>query len=242
MSANNASTASPTLPVVRLDQAVFTSARTRRSDGYQLVARSQGMSAEDQAALARWGPSHDSLIEDAERSINFFPLPSGAFCLSLTTAGGAEHSGRRGARHYTHCLVCSAADLAVVDNNPWALFAAAFRDDLFAVGDSVPESLPPVEIPIDAELTWPVCEIPASVPGAMPSNNCVIVGAVDREAVVAGVVAALPRDQRLTCSFATALRHSPRRPFRLMCLGEDPKLCRRLMRQGHQVFDQTVPV
>ena len=151
MSESNASTAAPPAAVLNLDQAVFTSAKTRRSDGYQLAARTAGMSAADCTALARWSPSHDSLVEGAQRSVNFFPLPSGAFCLSLTTADGAEHSGRRGARHYTHCLIGSAADLATVDNDPWALFAAALRDDLFAVDETLPERLPQVQLTIEEE-------------------------------------------------------------------------------------------
>jgi len=129
--------------------------------------------------------------------------------------------------------------LAVVDNNPWAIFAALHGDDRFAADDPTPERPDQIELRLDADTTWPVGEVPDPLSRAIYNSNCVIVGAVDGEALVAAVIGALPPELRLMCSFATALRYSPRRPFRLMCLGEDPQLCRRLSRQGYQVFDHS---
>ena len=47
-----------------IEQAVFTSARTDRAEGYQLVARSPGVVEEDAREISVWCPSHDSLFED----------------------------------------------------------------------------------------------------------------------------------------------------------------------------------
>lgn len=63
----------------RVEQAVFTSAETTRTAGYQLVARSPGILEDDGHALSAWGPSHESLLKSERQasSINFFLLPSG---------------------------------------------------------------------------------------------------------------------------------------------------------------------
>src|SRR5690554_4688658 len=92
-----------------IEQAVFTSARTDRAEGYQLVARSPGVVEEDAREISVWCPSHDSLFEDGADavSVNFFHLPSGAYCISKSEPAGAEYSGRRGAQVYTQCLVVS---------------------------------------------------------------------------------------------------------------------------------------
>ena len=61
-----------------VEQAIFTSAETGRSAGYQLVARSPGVAEADARELAVWCPSHDSLLELGEPlSVNFHPLQIG---------------------------------------------------------------------------------------------------------------------------------------------------------------------
>ena len=47
--------------VMRLEQAIFTSVRSERLDGYQLAARSSGVTDELAKELTGWGPAHDSL-------------------------------------------------------------------------------------------------------------------------------------------------------------------------------------
>ena len=67
--------------MVRIEQAVFTSARTDRGLGYQIVATSPGVAEAVRRELAIWGPSHDSLLETGGDAVsfNFFPLPGGSF-------------------------------------------------------------------------------------------------------------------------------------------------------------------
>ena len=45
-----------------IEQAVFTSAETDQSAGYQLVATSKGISDVNARELAVWGPSHDAML------------------------------------------------------------------------------------------------------------------------------------------------------------------------------------
>ena len=59
-----------------IEQAVFTSAETDRSAGYQIVAASPGLGEADLRELAAWGPSHGSLVDPSPDgvSFNFHPL------------------------------------------------------------------------------------------------------------------------------------------------------------------------
>src|SRR6186713_3173742 len=79
-----------------IEQAVYTSARTTRGEGYHLVARSPGISDADARAMSTWSPSHDGLLPDVleKRSINFFLLPSGRFCISRSLVDGEDYSQR----------------------------------------------------------------------------------------------------------------------------------------------------
>jgi hypothetical protein len=238
MPENEQATIAPTLAVARLGQAVFTSARTVRSNGYQLVGHSQDVDQRDCTELIRWGPSHDSLAAGASRSVNYFPLPSGAYCLSQTVAHGAEHSRRGGVRCYTHCLVCGTEDLEIVAYDPWLLFAAAERAGLFACWERVPQRLPTVELPLSTAVPQATCdaEVADDVQEALQHDRLAIWGVQDAEALVAGVLAAMSPAARRTCSFTTGLRHSPQRPFRLMCVEQDSRIFRRLARQGIHVL------
>jgi hypothetical protein len=98
---------------VRLTQAIFTSTKGSRLDGYQLAGRSPGVSEAIAKELTTWGPAHDSLWDTRQdaRSVNFHPLSTGDYCLSCTTVGGAEYSGRGGWRIYTQMFLLPAEAL-----------------------------------------------------------------------------------------------------------------------------------
>ena len=119
-----------------IEQAIFTSAQTDRSDGYQLVVASRGIVSEDRRELTVWGPSHDSLLTAGGEasSVGFFRLPSGSYCVSKTVAAGPEYSGRGGQRIYTHYLVVPPEALARFGNNPFAVLYAAIADALLRTG------------------------------------------------------------------------------------------------------------
>src|SRR5437868_14969856 len=111
---------------MRLEQAVFTSLKSSRFDGYQLAATSAGISSDLAKELTLWGPAHDSLwdMRQDARSVNFFPLQTGDYCLSWTTIAGAEYSGRGGGRIYTQMFMLPLDVLARFANDPFLVLRA----------------------------------------------------------------------------------------------------------------------
>lgn len=217
-----------------IEQAVFTSAETDRSAGYQVVAISPGVCAMDVEELAVWGPSHDALLAGAPNaaSFNFHPLPSGAYCVSRTTPAGWEYSGRGGVRVYTQCLVVPPEVLARFANNPIALLRAALANGSLRLYEKVPEHLEPITLAgratvVDAALLSRLAINPgidwlaALVQAATQSVTLGIAGGPPAEHVIAGILNCLPPTCRTEMSFSTGLKFSPRRPFRLVALSGD---------------------
>ena len=231
--------------MARVEQAVFTSARTDLGVGYQIVASSPGIGKADQRTLAIWGPSHDSLSEigDDAVSFNFFPLPSGAFCISRTAPVGWEYSGRGGTRIYTHCLVVPPAILLQFANHPLALAWAAAAIGVFDIHAEAPfalESLditgtvPAVHQALLAQLVrqvgaWHLAMLVQSVLTA--TYTVVATGCASAEQLIAGLLDCLPLERRTAISFSTGLRYSSQRPFRILPLPSDPTTRRRLVHQ-----------
>lgn len=225
-----------------IEQAVFTSAQTDRSAGYQVVATSAGVCDADSRELAVWGPSHDAMLQctrDAV-SINFHPLPSGAYCVSRTTPAGCEYSGR-GTRVYTQCLIVSPQSLERFANNPFALIRAALADGSLKPHDKVPAHLEPLRLagraaPVDSTLLARLAANPgpdwmASLVQAALDSLCIAVAGGPRgEHVIAGLINCLPPDVRTEFAFSTGLKFSPRRPFRVVALSQDVQEQRRLER------------
>jgi hypothetical protein len=231
--------------MVRIEQAVFTSARTDRGVGYRVVATSPGVGEADRRELAIRGPSHDSLVEigtDAV-SFNFFPLPSGSFCISRTTPAGWEYSGRGGTQVYTHCLVVPAEILAQFANNPLALARAAAATGALDVQAAVPSALktldftgtaPTVHQASLAQLVeqvgaWHMAMLVQSV--LTTSGTVAATGRASAEQLIAGLFDCLPLECRTAISFSTGLRYSSRRPFRILPLPSDPATRRWLAHQ-----------
>ena len=157
-----------------IEQAVFTSAETDRSAGYQVVATSPGVREADCRELAAWGPSHDALLDSLPSavSVNFHPLPSGSHCVSRTTPAGWEYSGRGGARVYTQCLIVPPPVLARFANNPFALLRAALAGGALRLYDQVPKRLEPLRLvgraaALDSALLARLCTSPG--PGWLAS-------------------------------------------------------------------------
>ena len=220
--------------MAHVEQAVFTSAETSRSAGYQMVGKSPGISRADERALSTWGPSHDSLLElgpDAV-SFNFHPLPSGAYCVSRTTPAGWEYSGRGGHRVYTQCLVVPPDVLAAFANNPLALIEAATAAGILKVHDRVPKQLEPLTLsarsaPVDEKLLSSLAADPgphcmaALVQAALDSPRLAVAGTRRPAELIAGLLDCLPVECRREFSFSTGLKFSSRRPFRIVALSGD---------------------
>ncbi len=218
-----------------IEQAVFTSAPTHRATGYQLIGRSPGLAEDDARELAVWGPSHDSLLDlgpDAA-SINFHPLPSGAYCVSRTVSAGFEYSGRGGHRVYTQSLILPPEVLQRFANNAFAVVRAAMAGGMFQVFDPVPSCLPaimlvggatPVEQNLLARITaqFGADRLAQFIQAAMDSE-CLAVAADEWNAdLIAGLLNCLPPHVRPEYPFSTGLKHSSRRPFRVLGLSSDP--------------------
>lgn len=214
-----------------------------RLDGYQLAATSPGISSELAKELTIWGPAHDSLWDTRRnaRSVNFFPLAGGDFCLSWTTMAGEEYSGRGGGRIYTQMFVVPPALLLRFSNDPFLVLRALAAAGRLIVHETVPANLPTVPLlgssgPPPAALTAQTLEeIGESVfqelveaVGTSPNVAVLTNGHVER--LFQGVLHALPLAERLAVSFTTGLKDSPRRPFRLFVLPNDPSLIRQSRR------------
>ncbi|MEX0978366.1 MAG: hypothetical protein WDZ48_05925, partial [Pirellulales bacterium] len=217
-----------------IEQAIFTSAKTDRAQGYQLLSRSAGLAEADARELSVWGPSHGSLLEQPGpcASTNFFTLASGAHCVSRTTVAGAEYSGRGGQQVYTQFLVVPPNVLARFANNPFAILRAAAASGALCVHESVPESLPVVHLAgrapvVDLALMAQFARHPGSaalatlIEAALASGPLAIFSDANCEPLIAGLINALPLECRREISFTTGLKFSPSRPVRVSTLPAD---------------------
>jgi len=234
-----------------VQQAIFTSAKTDHSAGYHILAASPGVVELDRRELAVWGPSHDSLCDSGPEavSVNFFPLTSGAFCLSRTTPAGWEYSGRGGHRIYTHCLIVPPDVLWQFGNHPLRLLDAVMTKHNLEAPDTVPASLEPLELhepaiagdpDLLAELAAEIGPAPLAmlVQAALMNVSLAVRGLVAMERLVGGLLDCLPVACRTSISFSTGLKFSARRPFDLFALPGDAAQQRWLVnRPGVAVLD-----
>jgi hypothetical protein len=218
----------------RIEQAIFTSATADRTAGYQVVATSPGVAEEDRCELAVWAPSCDTLLDPGSdaASVNFHPLPSGAFCVSHSTPAGWEYAGG-GRRVYTHCLIVPPEILRRFANNPLALAEAAMAAG--AMGspcDEIPTRLESIDLPGEApEVDCAVldqlvervgaAQVGILIETALHSTCLALDAPMGIERLLAGLLNCLPPECRTMLSFSTGLKASSRRPFRLVPLPRD---------------------
>ena len=226
-----------------IEQAIFTSARTDRSAGYQVVAASEGVFPDDARELAAWCPSHDAMLDSTPSALsyNFHPLPSGAYCASRTTMAGREYSGR-GARVYTHCLITPPTVLERFANNPFALLKAALAVGALQERDDLPDVLKPLKLsgrtpPVDSALLTRLAANPGAdqmatlVEAALDYACLGLSGSTPTEQLVAGLINCLPPQCRTEFSFTTGLKFSAGRPFRVIALALDKQEQHRITRR-----------
>jgi hypothetical protein len=220
---------------MKLEQAIFTSAKTDRAVGYQIIAHSPGIHQVDVRELAVWCPSHDSLLEEGNEacSINFHPLPSGAYCISRTVPAGWEYSGRGGMRVYTHCLIASPEALAHYSNNPFALLQSVLATGAMDIHDPLPTRLESLDLTggaaqVDQSLLMSLSYSPGPRHMAVFAQSalnalCLAAGGErSTSELFEGLLNCFPPGCRLEFSFSTGLKFSGRRPFRLIALPKDP--------------------
>jgi hypothetical protein len=227
---------------MRIEQAIFTSVQSGRLNGYQLAATSSGITPEQAKELTVWGPAHDSLWDTrpTARSINFHPLADGQFCLSCTTLAGAEYSGRGGGRVYTQMFVLPGEALASFSNDPFLVLRALSTSGRLAVLDRVPQTLSGVPLVgrgsqvTDLRQTI-VEEIGENIfdqlsAAVVQHQRVAVVTSGDVERLFQALLHALPENRRLSISFTTGLKDSPRRPFQLFVVPSDPAIVRQTQR------------
>ena len=228
---------------MHVEQAVYTSVRARRLSGYQLAATSAGVTLEDARELARWGPAHDSLNDDAApESVNFHRLASGNFCISRTVAAGTEPSGR-GQRIYTQSLLISPRDFSVFDYHPFRLLNVADVCGALQVWDEVPEQLDTVHLfaadfHCDLRRLENLVEqvtadgLAQLLAHAVSLDRLGILSPAPATDVLYCLLSLMPSSYRSDLSFTSGLRYSARRPFRIIFLPKDVHARRRLVRSA----------
>ncbi|HEX5105734.1 MAG TPA: hypothetical protein VFV87_18065 [Pirellulaceae bacterium] len=230
---------------MRLEQAIFTSLRSQRLDGYQLAAHSSGISEEIAKELATWGPAHDSLWshERDAASVNFHRLAGGLFCISQTSLAGAEYSGRGGGRVYTQMLVVPREALARFADDPFQILQAVAASGRLLVHEQVPDSLPTIPLlgrgrELGRDAMQPLIDVIgaetlAELTEVATSNwAATVITNVPVPRLFQVLLHQLAPDERLEVSFTTGLRPSSRRPFKLSIVPDDPALARQSQRMS----------
>jgi len=215
------------------EQAVFTSLPRRGRGGYHLVSRSQGVSAADAQALARWAPSHGALIADGKNgtSVNFHPLASGRFAISRTCVGPPEYSGRGGQQVYTHFLIVDDAIMQAVGFQPFSIYRDAIAMGHLLYQPDPSEVLEPVRLsqvhPSWNASFWADRAIELGLPPLEPLRNQLQSGqrlrfaySGDRIALAECLIGLLSPEVVAGTSFATSLVPSSDRPFVLALVKE----------------------
>jgi hypothetical protein len=210
-------------------QAIFTSCRTSRLDGYQLVATSPGVTQSQADELSAWGPAHDSLLHPTVRagSVNFHRLADGTWCISKTLPAGAEYSGRSGPRIYTTCLLADGDLLDRFSNQPFRLLDAVLAAGHFRVLTRIAETLPVIALrgraaPLLLPLVEPLSDdatrlrVLALMDAALDGHNLLVRSRENLRVLLDRMLNVLPLEVRSELSFSTGLVSSPQRPFRLL--------------------------
>jgi hypothetical protein len=216
-----------------VEQAIFALVVTDHSAGYRVVARSDGVCDADASELAIWGPTHDSMLAftPGAECLNFHPLPSGAFCISITSWLDWDRGGM-GQCVSTRCLIVPREVLARYGNNPFALVRAATANEAWQLDDphqtrlaslAITGGAAPVDEPLIEQLAiYPGAENMAALVQAACEATCLAVsGNPSPTLLIAGLFSCLPPECRLEFSFSTGLKFSPRRPFRIVALSGD---------------------
>lgn len=224
---------------MKISQAIYTSANAELCRGYHLVSRSPGLDEQVAQSLCRWSPSHGCLSEEGSgaESLNFFqPLPDW-FVLSRSVYGRPEFSQRGGRRLVTINLVFHASQLARFENDVIACARIALSTGLLMLPLATPRQLPPIDFPDrkprpnrDDHDSLAIADLWQS------GRHFALVGADDPLAFLGSLFQQTPLPDRLKLSFATGLKPTVQRPFRIQFFpAADQKLKNELIRLGFLV-------
>lgn len=230
-----------------IEQAILITTSAGPSPGCQVVAASPGICEADRQELIDWGPARSDLLLESgpdAASLNFHPLPSGAYCISRTTLMGEGIAPRPSDRLVTHCLVLWPETLEQFANHPFAVAKAVWGDQPERFQRSLPSVLEPMAVvgsrpivdqPTLAQLAEQVgpWHMAMLVQATVNSACLSIAGPATAEQLISGVLDCLPPGHRPTVSFSTGLKFTPHRMFRLFPLPRDPASRRWLSQQPY---------
>ncbi len=208
---------------MQIEQAIFTSTRSRKSQGYHVVAVSAGITEPVSRSLATWGPSHSALLSDEPdaESLNYHAVGSDWLAVSRTVHGGPEYSGRGGFEVFTHFLLFRPEQLQGYHNNPLQFARTAQALGYLRFQANVADSLPSIDLPDHT-----IMDVPSS-PERTPvplhdvlrilklQNRVAVLGLADPLPTLSLILKELPVSERLGLSFSTGLRLSVDRDFRI---------------------------
>lgn len=218
--------------MLRIEQAVFAPDETRPTAPFGIIARSDGVIEADARELAVWCPTNGALLADHAASVNFHPLPSGAYCVSQTTPAHQELDICGAEPCRTHCLLVPAEILARFANNPFALIHEIGEERFSREAVGKKTRLESISVSggteaVDAVLLSKLAIAPGSkkmaslVHLALNSISLALPNDSPSE-LIAGLLNCLPPRCRADFSFSTGLKFSSRRPFRLVTVSDDP--------------------
>jgi hypothetical protein len=220
---------------VTLDQALFASVRSAKNEGYQLVARSDGIDDALTREISAWAPTHDSLPEgDRElECVSLHVLDDGRWCLALTRSSGIEYSGR-GRNVATWMLIADSLAIDAFAAQPFRLLDAAAMLPWPGWEVESPGAVPQLELLAGrSRLNLQAVSLACTRYGAaavasavdavlVASGPLAILAERNRRQLLDALLSLLPYDRCLNLSFTAGLACSPRRPFALHVVsGED---------------------
>ncbi|MEM7455704.1 MAG: hypothetical protein AAF456_15230 [Planctomycetota bacterium] len=204
-----------------VEQAVFTSTNAGHLHGYQLVARSKGITDSVAAELCRWSPGHDAMQSESVDtiSVNFYPIQDSRFVLSSSCYGGPEYS-RRGCRQIvTHILVLTGEQFARYHFNSFAVADAATSSGALILKLRLEAPMPQLFLPdrplgrMRSATSDPVFQRAIQLAGI--KQPFAVIGAGSPENFAMTVLAGLEVEHRAEFSFSTCLKLTEQRPFQM---------------------------
>lgn len=225
-----------------VEQAVFTSAHTRRMRGYHLVGRSPGIDENLARQLIHWCPTHGSLAATSPDawSLNCFPLEDDWFAVTRSVYGGPEYSRRGGLQVVTQILVLRKRQFAGYDQNPLALAKTAWILGHLRLTLETPAHLPTVDLPDHPLPDYEAMFEPTSSDWILLRQLQRSLGQHRRVAVrglrepikaIEFLLQQYPSSQRLQLSFTSGLKPSVERPFQIHLVPSGAELSRNRLAQ-----------
>ncbi len=236
-----------------VEQAIFTSVRSGRNEGYQVAARSGGISSTQVRELSQWGPSHDSLYESLPNSecVNYHRMANGLHCVSHTILAGREYSGRGGRRVYTQLFLLGDELFARFGNSPFRVFDSLAVSGRVKVLDTLPAQLEPLTL-LGRAATVNTANVEhvarkigahrlaALLTAALNTPRLGVTSSVSGTRLFRALFDLMPPALRTEFSVTTGLKVSNSRDYRLVVLPRDAEQQRRAIRQVHlDVLDLT---